>query len=66
MKASYQLNARVSEETKKQFDEIVEWYRKQLKIGKVSKSEVLEDLIRSSYGQVKKKSDANIQMISKS
>lgn len=44
-----QLNVRVSMETLKKLDEIVEYYKENTKIGKVSKGDVLSDIIDKSH-----------------
>lgn len=44
-----QLNVRVSQETIKKLDEIVEFYQNNTKIGKVNKGEVLSDIIEKSH-----------------
>jgi hypothetical protein len=53
-KVMFQLNARISEEARQQLDSIVEYYRSNLPIGKVSKAEVLQDLIKKTYEQIEK------------
>ncbi|WP_019155621.1 hypothetical protein [Robertmurraya massiliosenegalensis] len=44
-----QLNVRVSHETLKKLDEIVEFYQENTKLGKVYKGDVLADIIDKSY-----------------
>lgn len=47
--AKSQLNLRVPGETLKQLDEIVEFYQENTKFGKVSKGDVLSDIIDKSH-----------------
>ncbi|WP_404428052.1 hypothetical protein LG296_21280 (plasmid) [Ureibacillus chungkukjangi] len=51
----FQLNARVPEETKEQLDVIVEHYRSQVTVGRVSQSHVLQDIIKKAYEDIKNK-----------
>lgn len=44
-----QLNVRVSIETSKKLDEIVEYYQNNLKLGRIYKGDVLTDIIEKSY-----------------
>lgn len=44
-----QLNIRVTRETAKKLDEIVEYYQKNTKLGRVYKGDVLTDIIEKSY-----------------
>lgn len=44
-----QLNLRVPVETLKQLDEIVEFYQENTKFGRVSKGDVLSDIIDKSH-----------------
>lgn len=44
-----QLNVRVSTETLDKLEEIVEYYKENTKIGKVSKGDVLSDIIEKSH-----------------
>lgn len=44
-----QLNVRVDKETYEKLDEIVEYYQKNTKIGRVYKGDVLTDIIHKSY-----------------
>jgi len=53
-KEHYQLNARLPLETKEQFEKIIEYYRSTIQIGKVSQSDVIQDLIKKSYEQLEK------------
>lgn len=48
-KPKSQLNLRVPAETLKQLDEIVEFYQENTKFGKVSKGDVLSDIIDKSH-----------------
>lgn len=50
----FQLNARVPKETKEQLDVIVEHYRSQVIVGRVSQSHVLIDIIQKAYEEIKK------------
>lgn len=50
----FQLNARVPQETKDQLDSIVEYYRSQMTIGRVSQGQVLQDIIKKTYEQIEK------------
>lgn len=47
--AKSQLNVRVSSETLRKLDEIVEFYQENTKIGKIYKGDVLSDIIDKSY-----------------
>lgn len=49
-----QLNVRISSETAKQFEEIVEYYQENTKLGRVYKGDVLTDIIEKSYQIMKK------------
>lgn len=44
-----QLNVRITSETAKQFEEIVEYYQENTKLGRVYKGDVLTDIIEKSY-----------------
>ena len=44
-----QFNVRLSQETINKLDEIVMYYQEQMKIGKVYKADVLEDIIDKSF-----------------
>ncbi|MEH7308180.1 hypothetical protein [Neobacillus drentensis] len=44
-----QLNVRISKETSKLLDEIVEYYQQGLKLGRIYKGDVLTDIIEKSY-----------------
>lgn len=49
-----QFNVRLSQETIDKLEEIVSYYQEQMKIGKVYKADVLEDIIDKSYEIMKK------------
>lgn len=53
----FQLNARVPQETKDQLDRIVEYYRSQITIGRVSQGQVLQDIIKKSFEQIEKENE---------
>jgi len=53
-KTYYQLNARLPLESKAQLEKVVEYYRAQVTIGRVSQGDVLQDLIRKAYEQIEK------------
>ena len=55
----FQLNARVPDETKEQLDAIVEHYRSQIIVGRVSQSHVLQDIIKKAYEDIKKQKVEN-------
>ncbi|MBM7661944.1 hypothetical protein JOC85_002751 [Bacillus mesophilus] len=44
-----QLNVRITNETSKKLDEIVEYYQQNLKLGRIYKGDVLTDIIEKSY-----------------
>ncbi|OLO25135.1 hypothetical protein BTR23_25460 [Alkalihalophilus pseudofirmus] len=44
-----QLNVRISKKTSDQFDEIVEYYQENTKLGRIYKGDVLTDIIEKSY-----------------
>lgn len=50
----YHLNARLPLESKTQLEKIVEHYRSQVSIGRVSQGDVLKDLIRKTYEEIEK------------
>lgn len=52
--AKVQFNVRLSQETINKLEEIVDYYQEQMKIGKVYKADVLEDIIDKSYEIMKK------------
>lgn len=54
-----QLNVRVSIETSKKLDEIVEYYQTNLKIGRIYKGDVLTDIIEKSYDIMNKQKKMN-------
>ncbi|MBW3114473.1 MULTISPECIES: hypothetical protein [Bacillaceae] len=49
-----QLNVRVDKETSEKLDEIVEYYQRNTKIGRVYKGDVLTDIIHKSYEVMEK------------
>jgi hypothetical protein len=49
-----QLNVRISKDTAKQLDEIVDYYQKNTKLGRVYKGDVLTDIIEKSHGLMEK------------
>jgi len=49
-----QFNVRLPQETIDKLDEIVSYYQEQMKIGKVYKADVLEDIIDKSFEIMKK------------
>lgn len=53
-KKIYNLNAKLPIENKEMLDEIVDFYRSKIEIGKVSISDVLQSLIRTRYEEIKK------------
>lgn len=54
-----QLNVRVSKDTSEKLDEIVEYYQKNLKLGRVYKGDVLTDIIEKSYEVMNKQKKMN-------
>lgn len=44
-----QLNVRITSETSKKLDEIVEYYQENTKLGRVYKGDVLTDIIEKSH-----------------
>lgn len=54
-----QLNVRVSSDTAKKFDEIVEYYQENLKLGRIYKGDVLTDIIEKSYEVMNKQKQMN-------
>lgn len=54
-----QLNVRVSNETAKKLDEIVEYYQQNLKLGRIYKGDVLTDIIVKSYEVMNKQKKMN-------
>jgi hypothetical protein len=54
-----QLNVRVSKETSEKLDEIVEYYQKNLKLGRVYKGDVLTDIIEKSFEVMNKQKKMN-------
>jgi hypothetical protein len=53
-KKSYHLNAKMPIENKEMLEEIVEFYRSRIEIGKVSISDVLQNLIKTKYDEIQK------------
>jgi len=54
-----QLNVRVSKETSEKLDEIVDYYQRNLKLGRVYKGDVLTDIIEKSYEVMNKQKKMN-------
>ncbi|MGG5254187.1 hypothetical protein ACQYAD_11895 [Neobacillus sp. SM06] len=54
-----QLNVRVSKETAAKFDEIVEYYQANIKLGRVYKGDVLSDIIEKSFEVMNKQKKTN-------
>lgn len=54
-----QLNVRVSEETSKKLDAIVDFYQENTKIGRLYKGDVLTDIIEKSYELMNKQRKIN-------
>ena len=54
-----QLNVRVSSETAKKLDEIVDYYQENLKLGRIYKGDVLTDIIEKSYVVMNKQKTMN-------
>ncbi|WML52952.1 hypothetical protein RCG17_27010 [Neobacillus sp. PS3-12] len=59
MDQKIQLNVRVSTETAKKLDEIVEYYQQNLKLGRIYKGDVLTDIIEKSYEVMNKQKKLN-------
>jgi hypothetical protein len=59
MDQKIQLNVRVSSETAKKLDEIVEYYQQNLKLGRIYKGDVLTDIIEKSYEVMNKQKKMN-------
>ncbi len=59
MEQKIQLNVRVSSETAKKLDEIVEYYQENLKLGRIYKGDVLTDIIEKSYEIMNKQKKMN-------
>jgi hypothetical protein len=59
MDQKIQLNVRVSTETGKKLDEIVEYYQQNLKLGRIYKGDVLTDIIEKSYEVMNKQKKLN-------
>ena len=51
MKNMCQISARVPEESKEQLDALVEAYRAQIQVGKISQGDVIADIIKKAYEQ---------------
>ncbi|PLR98759.1 hypothetical protein [Bacillus sp. T33-2] len=49
-----QLNVRITGETSRKLDEIVEYYQQNTKIGRIYKGDVLTDIINKSYEVMEK------------
>lgn len=58
-KERIQLNVRVTNETAKKLDEIVEYYQDNLKLGRIYKGDVLTDIINKSYEVMNKQKIMN-------
>lgn len=54
-----QLNVRVSKETSELLDEIVDYYQKNTKLGRVYKGDVLTDIIQKSHQIMLKQKELN-------
>ncbi|HJV16346.1 MAG TPA: hypothetical protein VJ546_03015 [Bacillales bacterium] len=54
-----QLNVRISKDTFNKLDEIVTYYQENVKIGRVCKGDVLQDIIEKSYEVMKKQRKMN-------
>lgn len=54
-----QLNVRVSKETSEKLDEIVDYYQKNLKLGRIYKGDVLTDIIEKSFEVMNKQKKMN-------
>lgn len=53
-KKIYNLNAKLPYENKQMLEEIVEFYRSKIEIGKVSISDVLQNLIKTKYDEIQR------------
>lgn len=53
-KKNYNLNAKLPYENKQMLEEIVEFYRSKIEIGKVSISDVLQNLIKTKYDEIQR------------
>ncbi|MBP2239793.1 hypothetical protein J2Z40_000346 [Cytobacillus eiseniae] len=49
-----QLNVRISLETSRMLDEIVNYYQQNTKLGRIYKGDVLTDIIEKSFAVMKK------------
>jgi lipopolysaccharide biosynthesis glycosyltransferase len=54
-KKIYNLNAKLPIENKEMLEEIVEFYRSKIEIGKVSISDVIQNLIKTKYEEIQNK-----------
>jgi hypothetical protein len=54
-----QLNVRISKDTFNKLDEIVAYYQENVKLGRVYKGDVLQDIIEKSYEVMKKQRKMN-------
>jgi hypothetical protein len=59
MDQKVQLNVRVSSETAKKLDEIVQYYQENLKLGRIYKGDVLTDIIEKSHEIMNKQKKMN-------
>ncbi|HHY74858.1 MAG TPA: hypothetical protein GX497_16845 [Bacillus bacterium] len=59
--ARVQLNLRVRKDTIEKLDEIVEFYQKNIKFGRVYKGDVLTDIIEKAHALMLKQSHYNKQ-----
>ena len=48
-KANIQFNARISEDTQRKMNELVRYYEETTPVGKITKSEVLKDIINKTH-----------------
>ena len=53
-KKIYNLNAKLPIENKEMLEEIVGHYRSKIEVGKVSISDVLQNLIKTKYDEIQK------------
>lgn len=56
-----QLNLRVTKDTIQKLDEIVEYYQKNTKFGRVYKGDVLTDIVEKAHASMLKQSHFNKQ-----
>jgi hypothetical protein len=52
-----QLNLRITKETSRKLDEIVEYYQDNMKLGRIYKGDVLADIIEKSYEVMNKQKE---------